>query len=234
MAQGLVEESTMSGLASAFRAANERFHTSTWKPSEMISMVVYPLSSIKGIVEGTCGRLLDIYWSEYTSDGSVSQIKAIKQRAFYLDSTIFTVRLDSVISIHSYAFYSCSRLQYALFSNCLSVGSYAFYSCGYLSNCNFSNVQYIYNAAFYSCRNITTLTFNQLSIIYPSAFRYCSTLSSLYLLGSSVCTLSNANAFQNTPISTSTNAKIYVPSSLYATYIASTNWVSYSSRFVSM
>jgi len=59
-------------------------------------------------------------------------------------------------------------------------------------------------------------------------------------MGSSVCTLSNVNAFTSTPISNYTTStggvhgSIYVPASLYDTYIASTNWATYSARFVSV
>ena len=78
------------------------------------------------------------------------------------------------------------------------------------------------------------------SVIYTSAFAYCARLLSLYLMGSSVCTL-NAGAFTGTPIRASSNypgsssyGSIYVPSSLYNTYSTATNWVTYSARMVSI
>ena len=52
--------------------------------------------------------------------------------------------------------------------------------------------------------------------------------------------LQNINAFTSTPISNYTTStggvygSIYVPESLYSSYIASTNWVTYSDRFVSL
>ena len=57
-------------------------------------------------------------------------------------------------------------------------------------------------------------------------------------MGSSLCSLLNTNAFNATPISTYTAStggvygSIYVPESLYDSYIVSTNWITYSSRFV--
>jgi hypothetical protein len=60
------------------------------------------------------------------------------------------------------------------------------------------------------------------------------------LLGSSVATLGNTNVFSSTPISNYTTStggvrgSIYVPSSLYNTYITANNWSAYAARFVSM
>ena len=53
-----------------------------------------------------------------------------------------------------------------------------------------------------------------------------------------MATLSNKNAFNNTPISVSTYTgdfgSIYVKASLFDAYKAATNWVTYSDRFVSL
>jgi len=59
-------------------------------------------------------------------------------------------------------------------------------------------------------------------------------------MASTVTTLGNINAFVDTPISTRTDStggvqgSIFVPESLYSSYIAATNWATYSARFVSM
>ena len=83
---------------------------------------------------------------------------------------------------------------------------------------------------------LSTLTLPAVTTISAYAFRYCSKLMSLYLTGSTVPTL-NASAFLNMPFSASVNSvygSIYVPSSLYATYIAATNWITYKNRIVSI
>ena len=59
----------------------------------------------------------------------------------------------------------------------------------------------------------------------------------LYLTGSSLCKLSNSNAFSSTPIggysaSAGTYGSIYVPASLLTSYQTATNWAYFSSRFV--
>ena len=79
-----------------------------------------------------------------------------------------------------------------------------------------------------------------LGFIDLNAFSYCSVLLSLYILGASIYSLKNINVFANTPISNMTtytdgiNGSIFVRESLYNSYITSTNWVTYSLRFVSL
>lgn len=91
--------------------------------------------------------------------------------------------------------------------------------------------------AFYYCTKLTTASFPVATTIASYAFRSCYHLKSLYLTGSSICTLSHSNAFSSTPIggysiSARTYGSIYVPASLLASYKTATNWAYFSSRFV--
>ena len=129
----------------------------------------------------------------------------------------------------------------AEFQNLISVSAWCFMGCTNLNSISIPKCEIIASGAFNSCNNLPTLSLPYGSVIYPSAFSYCSKLVSLYLMGSSVCKLSTTayNTFFGCPIYDSTvnnnvYGSIYVPSSLYATYKASTNWVAISSRFVSM
>jgi hypothetical protein len=78
------------------------------------------------------------------------------------------------------------------------------------------------------------------STISANTFYRCVKLTSLYLLASTMYSLANINVFTSTPISTYTTStggvygNIFVRSSLYASYIAATNWANYSARFVSL
>ena len=108
----------------------------------------------------------------------------------------------------------------------------------YLNRCN--DIQ---SVAFHSCPNLPAVYMNwsqSTANIRTSAFFWCTHLLSFYLLGSVIPTLQNVNVFNSTPISTYTTStggergKIYVPESLYASYIASTNWVNYSSVIYSL
>ena len=92
------------------------------------------------------------------------------------------------------------------------------------------------------CNALSTVTLNWTSATQISnrAFSQCYNLLSFYLLGPTVLPLQNINAFATTPISNYTTStggvygSIYVPESLYSSYITATNWATYSARFVSM
>jgi len=86
---------------------------------------------------------------------------------------------------------------------------YAFYSCISLERAFLPNAKTIGANAFYNCRNLTTLIIG--------------------LDNSSVCQLYNSTVFIATP----SNLSIYVPSSLYSSYIVASFWSLISSRIFS-
>jgi len=123
------------------------------------------------------------------------------------------------------------------FPNCTSIGGYAFAQCSSLTTANFPSCTTIGDYAFQYCTTLTSISFPACTFI-GYAFGYCYNLLSLYLLGSSVCSLAGVNAFVGTPIFGYTSStggvygSIYVPASLLASYKTATNWAAYSSRFV--
>lgn len=92
-----------------------------------------------------------------------------------------------------------------------------------------SNVTSIGNYAFYGCTALTTADFPLVTSISNCAFYGCTKLSTLILRKNAVCTLTNINAFTNTPIASSTGY-VYVPASLVNTYKTATNWVTYANQ----
>ena len=120
-----------------------------------------------------------------------------------------------------------------------TIGNYAFYYCSRLTTVSFPVASTIQYGAFSSCYALTTASFPAATTIGGYAFARCYNLKSLYLTGSSLCKLSNSNAFSSTPIggysaSAGTYGSIYVPSSLLASYKTATNWTYFSSRFVAI
>ena len=178
-----------------------------------------------------CSRLTTVSFPSCTTIGSF---------AFDRCFSLTTVNFPSCISIEYNVFYSCSSLTTVSFPSCTTIGSCAFERCFSLTTVSFPMCTTISNNAFVSCFSLTTVSFPSCTTIGSFAFQKCYKLLSLYLLGSSLANLENVNAFSSTPISNYTTStggvygSIYVPASLYATYIASTNWVTYSSRFVSV
>ena len=167
-----------------------------------------------------------------------SRVTSIGIYAFQNCTHLTTASFPSATSIGGNAFYSCTRLTTAYFPSATSIGSSAFYSCASLTTASFPSATSIGGNAFQKCASLTTAYFPSATSIGSSAFQNCYNLISFYLLGSSVATLSNSNAFTSTPIggyTTSTGGvygSIYVPSSLLASYKAATNWVNFSARFV--
>ena len=216
----------------------------------------FPLSTTCTINIGSCA-----FYSCTQMSGTVqTNSTLLYNNAFYYCTKITTASFPNVTSVYTYAFYNCVSLTTLSFPNLISMGNYAFTYCSNLTTVNFPKVSFvgssafasdyklttvslpltsrIYNYAFAYCSSLATLSLPKCTSIYTYAFRNCIRLVSLYLMGSTLCTLGGSNAFSSTPIGGySTTAgqfgKVYVPTSLYSSYIAAANWSLISSRIVS-
>ena len=165
---------------------------------------------------------------------------SIGYSAFYYCSKITIASFPSCTTISTSAFAYCSSLTTISFPVCRTIGSNAFYACYSLTTISFPSCTTIYSQAFGHCGDLTTASFPSCMTISTYAFIYCYNFLSLYLLGSSIPTLVNVNAFSSTPISNYTTStggvygSIYVPASLYNDYLTATNWSLYSARIVSV
>lgn len=164
----------------------------------------------------------------------------IEGYAFYGCSKLSSVSFPACTFISSHAFRDCSNLRSVSFPVCTSIGRSAFAKCASLTTVDFPACTLISDYVFEYCSSLTTISFASIVTIGSYAFRSCYKLLSLYLLGSSVASLATINAFYQTPISNYTTStggvygSIYVPASLYNSYLTATNWSQYSSRFVSV
>ena len=145
---------------------------------------------------------------------------------------------DIPITIYSSAFKSVScpinnlvikTIYSDAFSNATNFTSAYIYSTSRISGTLFSN-------AFRNARNLSTIS-GYIRSIPSGAFYNCSQLRSLYLYNTgfniTTLTVSAYGAFYGTPIY-SGSGSIYVPASLYDTYISATNWATLSDAFVSV
>lgn len=136
-------------------------------------------------------------------------VTSLRTRACQGATNLITVNLPLVTSLGSYAFYSCSGLETATLPKLTSVSTQAFYGCSKLKHADCGNLA-----------NISAQTFNA-----------CSALTELILRKTgSICTLSNVNAVNNTPIGKGTGY-VYVPSSLVDSYKSATNWSGFADQF---
>lgn len=177
------------------------------------------------------------YYCTSLTTASFPMATHVNGYAFYYCTRLTTASFPVVTQINGYAFQYCTSLTTANFPVATSIGASAFNGCTRLTTVSFPVARYIGGSAFYRCSNLTTTSFPAATTIESNAFRSCYNLKSLYLTGSSICTLSNSNAFTSTPIggystSVGTYGSIYVPASLLTSYKAATNWTYFSSRFV--
>lgn len=193
-----------------------------------------------------------------------NNVTTIPSSCFYGYSDIFNQSIEfmSVNTIQSNAFcnafFNKIKFNYnkpiGIYSNAFKYAS--------ITNISGLTMRIVYSDAFYSTSALTSASIYSTStisgILYSYAFREaknlsivsgyiksipsgvfvgCSNLYALYLLNvnSSITPLnvSAYAAFSGTPIYNGLGS-IYVPSSLYSTYISATNWVALSSAFVSM
>ena len=159
----------------------------------------------------------------------------VSSSAFFNAVSMTSANLPACSSIQTYAFASCNSLATLNMPLCESIQAYAFQYCGKLTNVNMPICKYISNYGFFYCSTLAEATFGS-PLIGTNAFQSCYFLSALKLTGSTVCTLSNSNAFNSTPLKGYSSkysgaAYIYVPASLIDSYKTATNWTYYSSRF---
>ena len=176
----------------------------------------------------SCMRLTTVSSPFCTSIGSA---------AFMYCTALTTANFPKCTTIGNGAFSRCYTLTTVSFPVCTTIGNYAFYNCTSLATASFPVCTTISSNAFANCNALATANFPECTSIGSYAFEFCFNLKSLYLTGSSICTLSASNAFTSTPIggystSAGTYGSIYVPASLLTSYKTATNWTYFSSRFV--
>lgn len=145
--------------------------------------------------------------------------------------------LPSCQKISSYAFESCFSLSYVDIPICSIISKYAFYSCSALATIYAPSLKTIGTSAFRRCLSLSSISFPSLESIDGYAFDFCNSLMSVYLFGSSMPSISTTDIFRETPIINSVNnvyGSIYVPASLYDSYISAPNWSYYKNRIVGL
>lgn len=186
------------------------------------------VSTIGSYAFASCVNLTSVSFPECTK---------IDSSAFYSCTNLTTVSFPKAQNLLGYNFWHCDKLTTISFPKATAINTYAFAYCSSLTTVSFPTTTFLGNYAFTACSNLTTASFPKCRSVCSSAFRSCTHLLSLYLLGSSVPTLSSTNAFDSTPISNYTSAtggvygSIIVQSSMINAFKSATNWSKYSSRF---
>ena len=169
---------------------------------------------------------------------SMQNCKTIKYYGFSLCSSLNEVNFPECEDIYDEAFASCTALVNVSLPKCKKIRIRAFTNCLNLLSIRLPECQSISSSAFYNCKSLGTIILNKCNTIQGDAFRSCVRLSKLYVLAESVPTM-NAQPFISTPIGGYSNVlgdygSIYVPSSLYNSYLSANIWSNYATRIVSI
>ena len=156
-------------------------------------------------------------------------VTSIGNYAFYGDRLLTTADFPLVTSIGTNAFQNCTSLTTADFPVATSIGTNVFQGCTSLTSVSLPVATSIGSGAFQNCTSLTTADFPVVASIGNYAFYGCASLTSLTLSNTTIATLSNTNALQNTPIAQGTG-HIYVPDHLVDQYKTATNWATYANQ----
>ena len=145
--------------------------------------------------------------------------------AFNGCTQLTSVNLPSATSVSSNAFNGCSKLTSINLPLVTGVGGNAFYNCAQLTSINLPLVTSVGSSAFDRCSKLTSINLPLVTSVGGSAFYKCSQLSCVIFRTEKACTLSNANAFDNTPFASGkAGGTLLVPRALVESYKTATNW----------
>lgn len=251
MANVLVEETSLSNIASAIRVKSGS--TAVYKPGEMAA-AISNLSTGGGSSDNEDGLL------ENTLVNYENTTATKIRDDFFMDSTkLVTATFTNVSNVGNRAFNNCKALTQVSLPNAHQVGTNCFSYCPKLSNVNLSNAERIGFRSFLNCTSLTSINLPRLEILegsvffgcsklakvdlgsceqfYPtnsSQFSHCNKLTTLILRSNTRCSLpySVQSAFDSTPFTDSSFGQgyVYVPRALVDTYKDSTNWTVIADR----
>lgn len=145
--------------------------------------------------------------------------------SFGNDGKLSSINMPSVTKFNAGCFQDCG-LTVADFPLVTQSGGSVFNRCSKLTSVNLPLLTTAGTVFIGSCPLLETVDFPVLTSIQASFFEHCRTLNVVVLRKSdSVCTLSNINAFLDTPFaSNGTGGTLYVPQAQIANYQSATNW----------
>ena len=179
------------------------------------------------------------YGCSNLSIANFSSCTSIRASTFCKCSNLSIASFPMCTIVSSYAFAYCSALTSVSFPACITIEGNAFAYCSALTIASFPSCTSIGTGAFSDCTSLTTISFPACTYIGNSAFRYCFNLVSLYLTSVSSVPQLGVHAFVSTPIDgysavAGRYGSVYVPASLYASFLTATRWSAISARIVSV
>ena len=247
MANVLVEETSLSNIASAIRGKNGS--TAVYKPGEMAAAITnLPTGGSSGGGSDNEDGLVMGTLTNYEN----TRVTKIKDYCFYNSIKLSTASFPNVTEVGKYAFQYCQALTQINLPKATTIGYSCFENASKLQAVNLSNVQTLEQAAFIRCSSLTSIKLPQVKKLQSDTFYSCTLLKkadlgscqqfdgqtqfgkcaglvTLILRGNTVCSAtypvnSYKGALGETPIANG-NGYIYVPRALVDKYKNATNWV---------
>ncbi len=161
----------------------------------------------------------------------ITNTGAEQEVAKLLENTLTTLDNSIATSLRTRACQGATKLVTVNLPNVTSLGSYAFYQCTALETVTLPKLTSVSTQTWYGCTKLQRADCGQLGNISAQTFNGCSVLTELILRKTdSICTLSNVNGVNNSPIGKGTGY-VYVPSALVETYKTATNWSTFETQF---
>lgn len=165
----------------------------------------------------------------YTND----RVSSIGYDAFRYCSDITEAHFPKVKFTGFRSFANCTRLKVADFPLLTSADDQLFASCIRLTTVSLPLLKGLPYRCFYADAALAEVELPSVTNIGTYAFQGCSALVKVVLSATSVCSLSSANAFTNTPVASGTGF-VYVPDELVEAYKMATNWSTYADQIRSI
>lgn len=218
----LVTGKVLTEIADKLRSVNSTSRTYTL--SEMAS-------AISELSIQASPRLIERTATAYTND----VVSYIGSYAFHSYTTITQVGFANASIVYTNAFDNCVALSMVSLPKVEMIYENAFDGCSSISSIDLPMASIIGSSAFINCTKLQMATLNVATAISESAFANCQKLASLYLLGSTVATITNSSVFLSTPMRNSSYlsgsyGSIFVPESLVSAYKAAAGWSTISAR----
>lgn len=166
-----------------------------------------------------------------TATGSSGGGGGEEEVAALLGNTMTEISNSIVTTLRTRIFQGATKLVTVNLPSVTSIGAYGFYQCSGLVTVKLPKLTSVSTQTFYSCTKLQHADCGQLGSLPAQTFNACSALTELILRKTgSICSLSNVNAVNNSPIGKGTGY-VYVPAALIDSYKTATNWSTFADQF---
>ena len=181
------------------------------------------ISEVGGYAFANCSSLASV---------NLPNCISVETNAFVYCDTLTSIDLPKCKYIDIQAFGYCSSLTNVNLQDCISIGDYTFRYCSALPYIDLPNCTSIGANAFNSCIKLSVIKIPKVLSLSRYVFSKCYSLRQLYINGGSQ--LVSLNSYASSIFSGLSLAVIYVPSSLYPSYVYSSHsyWGQMSSLIV--